>query len=192
MSKLKLKKLLNESWLTGPNGKLSQYQDKLKLGKIYTDKDLPPFKTEKQSIDEELITEGTRWNVGMELPNGKVIAVYGHYDGYPQWVGKILKSNYSNPSKVKQLIKLGKNGISTLDKSMKGGKDHSFDSPKKGETVFYGRDRGEKNSMTMKFGSIDDFQEDFQQKYGAEYGYIWSVKEKKWYLFDYKGNKKEL
>ena len=75
---------------------------------------------------------------------------------------------------------------------MKGGKDHSFDNAKKGETVFYGRDRGEKGSMTAKYKSMDDFQEDFQQKYGAEYGYIWSVKNKKWTMVDYRGNKKEL
>ena len=55
---------------------------------------------------------------------------------------------------VKLLVKLGKHGISTLDKSMKGGKDHSFENPKKGETVFYGRDRGEKGSP-QKFSNRD-------------------------------------
>ena len=34
--------------------------------------------------------------------------------------------------------------------------------------------------MTMKYKNIEEFGEDFQQKYGAEYGYIWSVKNKKW------------
>ena len=105
---------------------------------------------------------------------------------------KVLQLQAKLQNKVKLLIKLGKHGISTLDKSMKGGKDHSFDNPKKGETVFYGRDRGERGSMTMKFKNIGEFGEDFQQKYGAEYGYIWSVKNKKWTMFDYRGNKKEL
>ena len=75
--------------------------------KVYTDSDLPPFKTETQSVKEGLITEGTRWNVGIEEPNGKVTAVYGHYDGYPQWVGKILKSSYSNSSKVITIEAIG-------------------------------------------------------------------------------------
>ena len=137
MSKLKLKSLLKESLssfgekLPTLDDYMKNHEKKLEMGRVYTDSDLPPFKTETQSVKEGLITEGTRWNVGIEEPNGKVTAVYGHYDGYPQWVGKILKSNYSNSSKVKLLLKLGKNGISTLDKSMKGGKDHSFDSPKK-------------------------------------------------------------
>ena len=48
----------------------------------------------KHLLKEELITEGTRWNVGLEATNGKVVAVYGHYDGYPQGVGKYLKKYY--------------------------------------------------------------------------------------------------
>ena len=198
MSKLKLKSLLKESYknfgekLPTLDDYMKNHEKKLEMGRVYTDSDLPPFKTETQSVKEGLITEGTRWNVGIEEPNGKVTAVYGHYDGYPQWVGKILKSSYSNSSKVKLLIKLGKHGISTLDKSMKGGKDHSFDNPKKGETVFYGRDRGEKHNMTSKYKSVDEFGEDFQKSSGAEYGYVWSVKNKKWTMFDYRGQKKEL
>ena len=171
---IKLKKLLKEStW------------DKRKFGES-----LPTLSDYVDSYNKKkpIITEGTRWNVGIEEPNGKVIAVYGHYDGYPQWVGKILKSNYSNSSKVKLLIKLGKQGISTLDKSMKGGKDHSFDAPKKGETVFYGRDRGEKHNMTSIYKSIEEFGKNFDQ----EFGYVWSVKEKKWTYFDYRGTEKSL
>ena len=142
----------------------------------------------KQLLNEELLTEATRWNVAFEMPNGKVTAVYGHYDGYPQYVGKLLKKYYSQGGKVRDLVKLGKQGISTLDKSMKGGKDHSFDSPKKGETVFYGRDRGEKGNMTSTYKN----REDFGRKFGEEFGYVWSMKERKWYYFDSRGRQKEL
>tara|TARA_Y100001963_G_scaffold135397_1_gene196951 strand:- start:119 stop:574 length:456 start_codon:yes stop_codon:yes gene_type:complete len=142
--------------------------------------------------ESTLVTEGTRWNVGVAMPNGKVTAVYGHYDGYPEYVGKILKKYYSQGGKVRDLVKLGKNGISTLDKSMKGGKGHSFDNPKKGETVFYGRDRGEKHNMTSTYKSIDDFGQKFTKSSGAEFGYVWDMKERKWYMFDYYGKKKEL
>ena len=131
----------------------------------------------KQLLNEELLTEATRWNVAVEMPNGKVTAVYGHYDGYPQYVGKLLKKYYSQGGKVRDLVKLGKQGISTLDKSMKGGKNHSFNNPKDGETVFYGRDRGEKGSMTSKWGNRDKVKFDS----GEEYAYIYNMKEKKWY-----------
>ena len=63
-----------------------------------------------------LITEGTRWLVGIEAPNGQIVSTYGHWDGYPEWAGKYLKRFYNNPMKVKQLLKLGQQGISSIDK----------------------------------------------------------------------------
>ena len=134
----------------------------------------------RQIIKEEvqnIINEGTRWGVGIEQPNGKILSTYGHWDGYPSWAGKHLKRYYSNTGKVKKLLQLGKQGISSIEKSMKGGKDHSFDKPKKGETVFYGRDRGEKGNSTSNWKDRNAVK--FNS--GEEFFYIWNVKEKKWY-----------
>ena len=134
----------------------------------------------KEIIREEIksvLTEGTRWLVGIEAPSGKIVSTYGHYDGYPEHAGKMLKRYYNNTGKVKQLMKLGKQGISTIDKSIKGGKDHSFKNPAKGETVFYGRDRGEKSRMSSTWGNRDKVK--FNS--GEEFAYIWSAKDKKWY-----------
>ena len=144
----------------------------------------------RQIIKEEvqnIINEGTRWGIGIEQPNGKIQSTYGHYDGYPQHTGKLLKRFYNNPSKVKQLLKLGKQGISFLDKSMKGGKDHSFEKPKKGETIFYGRDRGEGGSMVTKGRNRDAVK--FNS--GEEYFYIYNLKEKKWYYKAEYGNPRD-
>ena len=134
----------------------------------------------REIIKEEvqnIINEGTRWGVGIEAPSGKVISTYGHYDGYPSWVGKHLKRYYNNSAKVKELMKLGKQGISTLGKKIKGSKDHSFDKPDKDVTVFYGRDRGEKGNATSKWKDRDAIE--FHS--GEEFFYIWNIKEKKWY-----------
>ena len=141
----------------------------------------------RQIIKEEvqnIINEGTRWGVGIEQPNGKILSTYGHWDGYPSWAGKHFKRYYSNTGKVKKLLQLGKQGISSIEKSMKGGKDHSFDKPKKGETVFYGRDRGEKGNSTSNWKDRDAVK--FNS--GEEYFYIWNVKEKKWYYKAEYGN----
>ena len=147
----------------------------------------------KHLLKEELITEGTSRNVGLEAPNGKVIAVYGHYDGYPEYVGKLLKKYYRNPSLVKQLVKLGKQGISTLGKKI--GKKHDFNMPydekeKLGYTTFYGRDRGESGNMSKTFKS----REEYGKNVGSdiEFAYVWSVKDKKWYYFDRSKKQKEL
>ena len=126
---------------------------------------------------KDLISEGTRWLVGIEASSGKIASTYGHYDGYPEHAGKMLKKYYSNTGKVKQLMKLGKQGISTIDKSIKGGDDHSFENPKKGETVFYGRDRGSKS----RFGAMWASRDKVKFKSGEEFAYIWSTKDKKWY-----------
>ena len=53
----------------------------------------------------------------------------------------------------------------------------TFDKPEKGVTVFYGRDRGEKGNMSTTWKNRDAV----KFKSGEEYGYVWSVKDKKWY-----------
>ena len=141
----------------------------------------------REIIKEEvqnIINEGTRWGVGIEAPSGKVLSTYGHYDGYPSWVGKHLKRYYNNSAKVKELMKLGKQGISTLGKKIKGSKDHSFDKPDKDVTVFYGRDRGEKGNATSKWKDRDEIK--FHS--GEEFAYIFSMKDKKWYYKAKYGN----
>ena len=83
---------------------------------------------------------------------------------------------------VKQLLKLGKNGISSIDKSIRGGKDHTFSDPQKGETIFYGRDRGEKDNHSNISKSREELLKGRNRwSGGTEFMYIWSVKEKKWY-----------
>ena len=40
----------------------------------------------------------------MELPNGNIYSVYHHWDGYPEWLGRILKQHYNTPAAIKKLI----------------------------------------------------------------------------------------
>tara|TARA_R100000900_G_scaffold84523_2_gene66566 strand:+ start:4272 stop:4793 length:522 start_codon:yes stop_codon:yes gene_type:complete len=138
---------------------------------------LPTLEDTMKAHQKKTITEGTRWLVGIEQPNGKITSTYGHYDGYPEWAGKHLKKYYNNPAKAKELLKLGKSGISTIGPKIKGNKDHSFEKPNKGVTVFYGRDRGEKGRMTSNWGNRDKVKFDS----GEEYAYIYNLKEKQWY-----------
>jgi hypothetical protein len=144
----------------------------------------------RQIIKEEvqnIINEGTRWLVGIEDGNGKILSTYGHYDGYPEWAGKHLKRYYNSPQKAKELLKLGKAGISTIGKKIKGSKDHSFEKPDKDVTVFYGRDRGERDNWTNKWKNRDAV----KFKSGEEYGYIYNLKDKKWYYKSRYSNPKD-
>jgi hypothetical protein len=46
----------------------------------------------------------TRSRIGIELKNGSVLSVYHHWDGYPEWLGRILNTHYNTKEKVSELI----------------------------------------------------------------------------------------
>lgn len=96
----------------------------------------------------------TRSAIGIRLNNGKIKAVYCHYDGYPEGVGKTLVENYDGKTNATKLISLG--DISILDKNMTKPAGHSFNKPVEGYSVFYGRDRGEKNTKAKIYDSVKD------------------------------------
>ena len=47
---------------------------------------------------------GTRSRIGLELANGNVLSVYHHWDGYPEWLGRILKQHYNTRDAIAKLI----------------------------------------------------------------------------------------
>ena len=49
----------------------------------------------------------TRCRIGIQNKNGTITSIYCHFDGYIDWVGKILVDNYKDEGKVKQLMSLG-------------------------------------------------------------------------------------
>jgi hypothetical protein len=96
----------------------------------------------------------TRSAIGIKQANGKIKAVYCHYDGYPKGVGKTLLENYNSKTLATKLISLG--DISSLDEKMSKPKGHSFENRIDGYTVFYGRDRGEKNTKAKIYDDLSD------------------------------------
>ena len=46
----------------------------------------------------------TRSRIGIELKNGNILSVYHHWDGYPEWLGRILNTHYNTRTKVAELI----------------------------------------------------------------------------------------
>jgi hypothetical protein len=46
----------------------------------------------------------TRSRIGLELKNGNILSVYHHWDGYPEWLGRILRTHYNDRDKVAELI----------------------------------------------------------------------------------------
>lgn len=46
----------------------------------------------------------TRSRIGIELSDGSVLSAYHHWDGYPEWLGRILKTHYNSEELVTKLI----------------------------------------------------------------------------------------
>jgi len=46
----------------------------------------------------------TRSRIGIELADGSILSAYHHWDGYPEWLGRILKTHYNDRAKVTELI----------------------------------------------------------------------------------------
>lgn len=81
------------------------------------------------------------------IENGKITAVYCHWDGHIETNGKTLAMHY-NLAKTKKLVALG--NLSVLGEEIGDKQDFdSFDSKNK-TCLFYGRDRGEKDNVKAK------------------------------------------
>ena len=46
----------------------------------------------------------TRSRIGLELADGSILSAYSHWDGYPEWMGRILRTHYNTKEKVAELI----------------------------------------------------------------------------------------
>jgi len=46
----------------------------------------------------------TRSRIGLELSDGSVLSAYHHWDGYPEWLGRILKTHYNSRELAAELI----------------------------------------------------------------------------------------
>jgi hypothetical protein len=62
----------------------------------------------------------TRSRVGLELADGSILSIYSHFDGYPEWAGRILQTHYNTREKVEELVDGGDVSCLWTDKDWKG------------------------------------------------------------------------
>lgn len=111
----------------------------------------------------------TRSAIGLEAPDGTVVGIYSHWDGYPEVVGKVLDEHYRDAAKVAALVELG--DVSSLGAEI--GERHPFNEERDGWTKFYGRDRGEPNTAPRLFSSREEFRRGLSAA-GAEFSYVFA------------------
>ena len=110
------------------------------------------------------INEGTRSQVGVIGRNGKIISAYVHYDGYPSNMKPGLKHHMKSDKDVLKLIKMG-------------GARGIFDDK---DIEYYKSGQPQKGDSKDVAGYIKDA----DSKNGAEFVYLYNMKDKKWYYAD--------
>jgi hypothetical protein len=120
----------------------------------------------------------TRSTIAMEQPDGRVMQIYCHWDGYLDHNGRILQEHYRDRAKVLALMLLG--DISSLREDI--GEAHDFD----GEInekwcTAYGRDRGERDTAARVFQSFEDYRDNHQYE---EFEYVFRTDDQ-WYVSQY-------
>jgi len=55
-------------------------------------------------VKENTKQMATRSRVALELADGSILSAYHHWDGYPQWLGRILNTHYNSRQKAAELI----------------------------------------------------------------------------------------
>jgi hypothetical protein len=110
----------------------------------------------------------TRSTISVLRNDGTVHSAYAHWDGYLSHNGKILVENYTTQEAVEQLIAGG--NISVLGERCDGAPGHSYNNPAPGQTVYYGRDRGETDQEQARFPD----QAAYQAATGEEYNYLFA------------------
>jgi len=119
----------------------------------------------------------TRSTIAMEQPDGRVMQIYCHWDGYLDHNGEILQEHYRDRAKVLALMYLG--DISSLAPSI--GEPHDWDKCPEGVCNAYGRDRGESGCEARVFKDFEDYKANHQYE---EYEYIFRSDDQ-WYVSEY-------
>ena len=121
-------------------------------------------------VPESIINEGTRSQVGIIDRSGKIASAYVHYDGYPSNMKPGIKKHMKNEKDVLTLIK-------------RGGARGIFNDK---DIEYF--DRKEQPSK----GNLKDFRkyvDNVDRNGGAEFVYLYNMKDKKWYFADVYGDK---
>jgi hypothetical protein len=111
---------------------------------------------------------GTRARVGIVRPDGSIISIYTHWDGYPAHHAPILLGHYDTPEKMGELLALG--DLSVLAENI-GEKQDFDDRDHRDWCKSYGRDRGEKDCKANLSPSTTAFEQSAHDC-GAEYVYL--------------------
>ena len=112
----------------------------------------------------------TRSRIGIELADGSVLSAYHHWDGYPEWLGRILQTHYNSKELAAELIDGG-------DMSCCWTKERWNDSTNESYGAQYYSQRGEDCPPRHDANKYDYLAE------GEEYAYLFTLNGE-WICYD--------
>ena len=114
----------------------------------------------------------TRSRIGLQLEDGSILSVYHHWDGFPEWLGRILNTHYNSKDKAAELIDGG--DMSSAWTKSRWTRDGVTEVAEYGPEYY--SERGEDCPP-----GIDDSLEDYLAD-GEEYAYVYTGD--KWVCYD--------
>ena len=119
----------------------------------------------------------TRARIGIQLKDDSVLSVYHHWDGYPEWLGRILKTHYNSKEKASELIDGGDMSSAWTNERWTGKELAPYVKEIK-ETKEYGpqyySQRGEECPPRYDDSIFDYLEKDNNE----EYAYVWTINNK--------------
>ena len=116
----------------------------------------------------------TRSAIGIKHGD-RIKAIYSHYDGYVEHLGRALYTHYQSSAKVNKLISMG--DMSVIGAEI--GEKHPFNERSEylpdgiaTECTFYNRDRGEQDVGYRSFATETDFI-DYYDGSGVQFYYLY-------------------
>jgi hypothetical protein len=111
----------------------------------------------------------TRARIGIELSDGSILSAYHHWDGYPEWLGRILKTHYNSKELAAELIDGGDMSSAWTNAG--------FNNETVEQGPLYYSARGE-NCPPRLDKNLGEFLQN-----GEEYGYVYT-QEEGWLCYD--------
>ena len=114
----------------------------------------------------------TRSRIGIQLKDNSILSVYHHWDGYPEWLGRILNTHYNSRAKASELIDGGDMSVCWTDDEFRNS-DGKIEKKAEYGPQYYS-ERGE--DCPPRYD--DDIFDFLKKENNEEYAYIWTVNNK--------------
>jgi len=119
----------------------------------------------------------TRGRIGIELSDGSVLSAYHHWDSYPEWLGRILKTHYNSKELAAELIDGGDMSSCWTNERWTGDRWGSYPNKVEEYGPQYYSYRGEDCPPRLD-ANLSEFLQN-----GEEYGYVYT-QEEGWLCYD--------